>query len=401
MKKVWKYGILVLFVALFALSTLCGCSIFGFPPSYNGGSSGGGSSSGSSNGSSSGNSGGSSSSGSGSSSSGGQTEKPAPKPEFVSGSGTENDPYVISEGYQWANVANHLDAHYLLGADLNLGDLEDLKPVGDPTDPFTGTLDGKDHKIHSAEIVCESSVERVGLFGVISGGALRNLKFADSRIVSKKSGENAALAGIAGQVKMGAHIENCHLENITLENDGGYGYDYVGALIGVVSSASKVIYCSAKATLSALTFDNVGGLFGKVEGGTIDACSGVIACTANSNVRVGGICGIIDGGKITNIYTEISFNYLFGGIAHTSKGGYGVEFGLCFNGSGSNSKPLYYNSDISVKDTTSRYFNSTTIESSNDILDSDEWKDNKLWKKGKLHPELVSYEEYLALTAEA
>ena len=48
-------------------------------------------------------------------------------------------------------------------------------------------------------------------------------------------------------------------------------------------------------------------------------------------------------------------------------------------------------------ESTVKYFEPSQIESSNSILD-DEWK---LWKKGKLHPELVSYEEYLALTAEA
>lgn len=391
MKKAWKYGISVLFVALFALSMLCGCGMFGFPPSDNGGESSSGSSSGSSGGNSSGNSGGSSGSGS---SGGGQTEKPAPKPEFASGSGTESDPYVISEGYQWANVANHLDAHYLLGADLNLGNLNNLQPIGDSTDPFMGTLDGQNHKIHSAEI---SSSSNCGLFGVVSGGTLKNINFSDSRLWTGKDG----LGSFAGQIKMGTVVENCHAINISCTTKI---YGRAGGIVGIVSSASQVRYCSAKASFKTTSnMNHIGGLFGKVEGGSVDACWGIVTASFSSGVwhESGGIVSDFVGGSITNVYAEITFSMLDGGIAHTSEGGCCTKFGLCFNGDSSRTVPLYYEKGVAVTDTTSRYFNSTTIESSNDILDSDEWKDNKLWKKGKLHPELVSYEEYLALTAEA
>ena len=386
MKKIWKYGILVLFVALFALSTLCGCG--GPWPSDSSGSS-----SGNSNGGGNG---------------GGQSENPAPKPEFASGSGTESDPYVISAGYQWANVANHLDAHYRLGADLNLGDLSKLQPIGDSADPFTGTLDGQNHKIHSAEITIfngNNKTENAGLFGVISGGIVKNLHLNDSRIKLQDDTSCKRVGSIAGQVKMGAHVENIHIDGVTIDYYARHARSRsMGSIIGTISSASEVIYCSAKASLISRSIStDIGGLFGTVEGGRIDACFGYVSFVneATSAPYVGGLIGEIVGGKISNIYAEITFEHLYAGIAHMSQGGYGVEFGLCFNGSGSNSKPLYYNSDISVKDTTSHYFNSATIESSNEILDSEEWKENKLWKKGKLHPELVSYEEYLALTAEA
>lgn len=376
MKKVWKCGILVLLATLFALCALCGCSeLFGPYPGGGNGSSGNGGTGGSG--------------GNG----GGQIEQPASKPEFASGSGTEEDPYVISAGYQWENVAKHLDAHYVLGADLNLGDLNDLQPIGNTTAPFTGTLDGKNHKIHSADI---SSSSNCGLFGVVSGGSLKNINFSDSRLKAGRDG----LGSFAGQIKMGTVVENCHAINISCTTEI---YGYVGGIVGIVSSASRVRYCSAKASCKTTSnMNHIGGLFGEMEGGSVDACWGVITANLSKGVwhESGGIVSDFVGGTITNVYAEITFSTLYGGIAYTSEGGCCAKFGLCFNGDSSRDVPLYYEKGVSVSDTTSHYYNSTTIESSNDILDSAEWKDNKFWKKGKLHPELVSYEEYLALTAE-
>ena len=100
--------------------------------------------------------------------------------------------------------------------------------------------------------------------------------------------------------------------------------------------------------------------------------------------------------------TKCSFLNLItfhGAIAHSSSGGYGVKFGLCFNGASADKKELYYKTDVAVSDKTSRYYDSTAMEYANELLEEDEdWANNPLWKKGKLHPELVSYEEYLELT---
>lgn len=380
MKKSWKYVLSALLVVLFASCIFCGCEV----KTVQSGSSG-----------SSGNSSGNSNSGNGS---GGQNEQTVPKAEFSSGSGTASDPYVISQAYQWTNVGNHLSSCFVLSADLNLGDIQNLKPIGNSTAPFTGTLDGKNHKIHSAVI---STTKNCGLFGVISGGTVKNLKFSDSRVTTTGGYSSEGLGGIAGQIKMGALVENCHLENISETTDIS---GKAGGIIGIVSSASKVRYCSTKASIKTESnMNHIGGLFGKVEGGSVDACWGVVSASFSSGVwhESGGIVSDFIGGKITNVYAEVTFGQLDGGIAHTSEGGCCTEFGLCFNGASSKSVPLYYEKAVAVNDTTSRYYNSTTIETANAILDSAEWSDNPLWKKGRLHPELVSYEEYLAVVGEA
>ena len=322
----------------------------------------------------------------------GQTEQPANKPEFASGSGTESNPYIIAEPYQWLNIGKHLSSCLELSCDLNMGDIEDLSPIGDSANPFSGFLDGKNHNIHSAEIYASKNC---GLFGVVSGGTLKNIRFSDSRLGVKSDG----LGSFSGQIKMGSLIENCHSENISCTTEI---YGKAGGIVGIVSSASKVQYCSAKVSFKTTSnMNHIGGLFGKMEGGSVNACWGTISASFSAGVwhESGGIVSDFVGGTITNVYAEVTFGMLDGGIAHTSEGGCCAKFGLCFNGDSSLNVPLYYEKTVAVKDITSRYYNSTTIESSNNILDTDEWRDNKLWKKGKLHPELVSYEEYLLLTA--
>ncbi len=362
MKKFGK--ILVAIVALLSVFAIfaAGC-IFGGSGGTNSGSSGNGGS------------------GSGGNNNDQQQEEP-PAPEFESGSGTESDPYIISQPYQWTNISKHLSAYYELGADLNMGDITDLKPVGSDTAPFTGYLDGKNHKVHSATL-------NTALFGTISEGTVKNLNFADSTI-------NYAIASFADTVKMGATVENCHTTSITMPS---VEYNVVGGgLIATVASASNVKYCSANVTISMISIRVAAALIGTISGGHVECCwvTGSIA-----NGRSAGLVYILSGGTIKNCYSQCTridpdSTYNFG---FNRTGG---EISYCLNIADwdvSFELDQFYNSSVEESPTLKR-FGPSTIESSNSLLDTDEWKDNKLWKKGKLHPELVSYEEYLQITAE-
>lgn len=388
MKKVWKCGILVLLATLFALCALCGCSEL-FDP-YPGGENG-----------SSGNGGTGGSGGNG----GGQIEQPASKPEFASGSGTEADPYVIAEPYQWLNIAKHLGAHYILKNDLNMGDYTGenaARCLGSDSTPFTGSIDGQGHMLHSGAFRGEG-----GLFGVIYGGTVRNLNLRDSKLTIW--GHDAG--AFASKVKMAAVIENCHVSSCNALFDSS-DVAYLGGFVGRVSSASSVTYCS-----SDITTENnygypyasayaVGGFAGAIDGGKIEACwaKGSFDSAAGNN---GGIVAYITGGTVTNAYSECTFHGTsrwkatsYGTIACYSSGGCHVTYGLSFSSFEGVTNGMYYTIQTAFEDNTCHAYGSNNVGSSNDILDSAEWKDNKLWKKGKLHPELVSYEEYLSLTAE-
>ena len=271
-----------------------------------------------------------------------------------------------------------------------MGDQKNLIPIGDSVTPFTGTLDGKGHRIHSAYVSCKNKI--AGLFGVISGGTVINLNFSDSQIYQNLGWDG--VGSFAAYIKMGAHVENCHTERININ----FWQGTCGGFAGVIASASTVRYCSANdVTLKERGRDSmVGGLIGSMAGGFVDACWSYIAGSWEYTNRVGGILCDHSSGTVSNVFSEISFPSCRGAITYQTSGGCRVSYGICFNGNSAD-MPLYYKEEVKGTDETSRYFDSKIMDRANALLDTDQWKDNKLWRKGKLHPELVSYEEYLAV----
>ena len=98
------------------------------------------------------------------------------KKDFESGTGSQNDPYVIKEGYQWINISKDLDAYYVLGNDISLSSLDKVDPIGNEQTPFKGTIDGKGFTISKANI---SSKMNTGLFGVVSEATIKNINLDD------------------------------------------------------------------------------------------------------------------------------------------------------------------------------------------------------------------------------
>ena len=101
---------------------------------------------------------------------------------FTLGDGTEDNPYQIQTVDQLKAVADDLDAHYILVADLDLGgESSPWTPIGSfsPYAPFTGTFDGGGHTISGLYIDGNSSNR--GLFGYVgSGGTVKNLNVSGS-----------------------------------------------------------------------------------------------------------------------------------------------------------------------------------------------------------------------------
>ena len=322
------------------------------------------------------------------------------KPEFSDGNGSEETPYVISQPYQLLNVSKHLDGYFELAANLNMGDSGTLAAIGTVAAPFTGAFDGKGYTIHSASI---SAKENSGLFGVISGATITNLTFKDS-YVSIPSTETRNMGSFVGSAKMGAQIENCHVENIQLSATKRTVSEnfYVGGFIGKLSSASKIIYCSAKTVISINSWNfKTGGFIGMIDGGAIDACS----CAGTINVdglgtiaMVGGFAAYISGGEVSNVLAamNIKADGNVGGIAYSLSGNLSYAVSVCDIISANKKNSTVYSATVDYTNCVA--FSSSEIDTANSLLDSEDWKDNAIWQKGTLYPVLVSYDAYVAAT---
>ncbi|ACV10399.1 hypothetical protein Huta_0211 [Halorhabdus utahensis DSM 12940] len=146
----------------------------------------------------------------------------------MNGSGTESNPYEITDLDELQAMEEDLSANYILRSDIDARQTEDwnkglgFDPIGPNTSsPFRGTFDGNNHVITGLSIT-RVSEENVGLFGVISKGSVRSLHLHDVDIRG-----DVASAGLVGFLKNG----NVNTSTITGKV---YGSDSVGGAAGAL-----------------------------------------------------------------------------------------------------------------------------------------------------------------------
>lgn len=338
------------------------------------------------------------------------------KSEFESGDGSESSPYIIAKDYQWLNINNHLDAHFELNNNIYLEDLGSVKPIGSSAKPFEGVINGKNYSISNATI---SNNDECGLFGCISGGEVKNLIFENSSLSLNVTGDGAYIGSFVANLKKGSTIENCHTKKISMIETAhgdilGYPKFYAAGFVGILQSASKIRYSSCNVTSNAkgnrVIYES--GFVGKINGGEIDACycSGSFDANPSStgggtpSNRIGGFVFSFEAGSITNVYTETVFNYVGYAGMFTYENMDDLDYILSFIEFEHTSKnvgtKMYYTANIvnnAIELDCCRYFGPENIGSSNNILETKNWSNNPIWVKGKIHPEFVSYEQYLEL----
>ena len=246
-----------------------------------------------------------------------------------SGSGTENDPYLILNPIQLNQLRNFLNqdgVYFKLMADIDLTEfLEDenpdqgWQPVGNNSVPFKGNLDGNGKTIKGLWIK-RSSSDNVGFFGNISSATIKNLKIESETIIGK---ENVGL--IAGQCQLSA-IASCTLSGKVI------GETNTGGIVGYSDAATIT---GLRATIAVSGGNNTGGLIGEAEVGgvnniKISNCS--VSCEyIKGEDCVGGICGILYGRRQVivdncSVYTNLfGACYVGGVVGKFGKEGYGCD----------------------------------------------------------------------------
>ena len=256
--------------------------------------------------------------------------------EELQGSGTADDPYVITGSedlWQFAEIvkassdrnqcAKVADGVTEIDTPVR-GEKKDLtwSPIGDSTVSYTGVFDGNGAEI---TIHADRSINNnAGLFGILgSGGEIRNVTTAGS----SKGWDS--VGGICGQACRDAKIVNCNNKaDITAQGGQAEG------LVGYASRAQIESDTSISNTGAVTGTANVGGLVGQASGGMkVIVHEGILnsgAITAKSSGYVGGLIGyadlasiqadadIINTGKISSMGSNTSMGA--GGLI-----GYGID----------------------------------------------------------------------------
>ena len=232
--------------------------------------------------------------------------------QFRGGSGTTEDPYLVADGYDLADIANYRTSHFKQIADIDLSEwIADnapqlgWMPIGTEDAPFEGSYDGGNFTIRGL-VINRPTMKYVGLFGyteklypiqnvvveapdiigsaytgVIVGSSNGNIR--NCQITAAKIKGSSSVGGIVGTCNL--DIRNCKADIISL-----IGSDYrVGGVCGYCKNTIE--NCEVNAISISSSSYSVGGIVGFLSVETnIKNCQ-VSAIHITGSSHVGGIVG--------------------------------------------------------------------------------------------------------------
>ena len=215
---------------------------------------------------------------------------------FSGGTGTESDPYLVSELADLQQISgrgNYSGVFFALSGDLDLQGAE-LEAIGDHFNPFEGSFDGKGYKLSNFKVAGEAGDYGVGLFGSVGEDAVvKNLNISGGIVGG--DGEINYMGVLAGSNK--GHIENC-----TVDGDVS-GYRYIGGVVG--NNTGIIEDCTFLGTVDGQWF--VGGIAGNMDyPGSITLSENKGQVTAVKHV--GGIVGSANGNSLGTTTVSLCYN---------------------------------------------------------------------------------------------
>ncbi|MGM0509989.1 MAG: GLUG motif-containing protein, partial [Thermoplasmatota archaeon] len=237
------------------------------------------------------------------------------KPRFSgTGSGTELDPYIITNVSQLQEMNDNLTAHYALANDIDASETsgwnggEGFESIGDDATRFTGSLDGNNFTI-SDMFIYRNKTDYVGLFGYVEDAEIKNFGLTDVDITGANF--TGSLYGMGGGTFYNLYS--------TGEVSGGH---HVGGLVGFFREIGSTLSDSHTTVDTAASSYNVGGLVGRKSYGNIERChaSGDVSGTTS----IGGLMGTNSGETVRYSYStgDVSGRDSVGGfVGSTSSNG--------------------------------------------------------------------------------
>lgn len=250
--------------------------------------------------------------------------------QFAGGSGTQEDPYQISQPSQLALLeeliregedTSYQSAYYVLTADIALNDVTDVEQWREQGPeyswrPITGGqfhLDGAGHTVRGMYINTNNETSGItqgsyGLLGSLWGGSVTDLTVEQSYVCV--SGNAGQVGGIVGSLGGEARMEGC-VSRVTIDVYDGT----VGGVVGLVNggrsateeydteeergSFAVVEACSFQGTITQVkeqSLSHIGGVAGSSSGDLVKCVSqGTIRFGALDVDTVGGVVAAASG----------------------------------------------------------------------------------------------------------
>ena len=246
------------------------------------------------------------------------------------GDGSAASPFLIGDTAQLSALAavpmcSTGAWHFRQTADIDLSGVWTTgvwAPIGPQGSPFNGTYDGGGHTI-TGLLVDQTAVSTwKGLFGMLDGATVRNLAIARGVII----GRSSYYGVLAGEASNGSLIENVSIADSSVSSQGT-GSEYMGIVVGgLENSTIRNARVTGGSIAIAVTNDYIGGITGRVLGGSAVERSSADVSISGAGSYVGGLVGIVDNaGTITDSYARgtVQGTFAVGGLLGAFYGGGG------------------------------------------------------------------------------
>ncbi len=212
-----------------------------------------------------------------------------------SGSGTMQDPYLVSNAEQLQAMRDNLSAHYKLSNTVDLSGV-DFKPIGRLDAPFTGSF------------VCERNADGSPKY------VIKNLKITVAETPYSAENKNKWEAALFGAAKnaifSGISVLDVSVSNNVIgDNQGNVVYgDYKpgmdemnsAALIGKADGCT-VTYCTSSGSIKTKS-NHCGGLIGYAVDTTVEGCYSTAEVSSSGKWCIGGLIGSAENCTVSQSY---------------------------------------------------------------------------------------------------
>ena len=217
---------------------------------------------------------------------------------FAGGSGTIDDPYLISDDDQFQNINEDLAAYYELTNDIEILS-GSFTPIGTSTRPFSGVLDGKNYHIKNFNF---DAVNGPSCIFETNSGTIKRLQVSDSNVIGYT---RANAIGLICLYNNGA-ITNCSVSDLSYNQSGLYSLGGIAYRnYGTISKCCTV----------GLNYGDYSGGISAYNYGQIEKCA------IFPKIAVNFHCGCLAGQNEGQISDCCVFNPYGNGLVFENKGG--------------------------------------------------------------------------------
>ncbi|MCI0498307.1 MAG: hypothetical protein L0Y36_01315 [Planctomycetales bacterium] len=238
---------------------------------------------------------------------------------YSGGLGTLSDPYQIADVNDLLYLSAHIDDYdnaFRLTADIDLAGYSfnaaliapDVGGSGGETFEgvtFKGVFDGDGHVVRNFRIDDVYAADYLGLFGYAQNATIKNLGLENVVIVPTAYDFQSVYRGCLVGIQESGAIENCHV--IGSLTGGRY---YIGGITGYSSGIIHRCFADISINPNQWGSSNIGGIVGKLEGGTLSSSYSRGSIQQGSgNANMGGLIGFVGAeaaGFVRNCYSHCS-----------------------------------------------------------------------------------------------